>query len=298
MNHDIKEILSELGYSLLDMGKEYRARPIYRDSSSNSVLCIKKDTGFWIDYKDQRFGKFEELVQITLHLKDISEAQQYLLNKFDFVAPPPEKEKLKGPKTFEKDNLNQIVPVYSYWIQRGVSPNTLKLLESGVMTSGKMEDRYVFPIFDRENRLIGGAGRDITNRSKMKWKLVGEKKQWAYPLKYNRKYFAVEKSAILVESIGDMLALWEAGIRNTIVSFGLFISSKIQQVLLALNLDKIYIAFNNDTNQAGNEGAQKARHKLLKHFDPEQIEIALPTKNDFGSMTKYEILEWKSQIKS
>ena len=297
MNHDIKEILSELGYTLLDMGKEYRARPIYRDSSSNSVLCIKKDTGFWIDYKDQRFGRFEELVQITLHLKDISEAKQYLVNKFQFVAPVPEKEKLKGPKIFEKNNLDQIVPVYSYWIQRGVSPDTLKLLESGIMTSGKMEDRYVFPIFDRENRLIGGAGRDITNKSKTKWKLVGEKKQWAYPLKYNRKYFALEKSAILVESIGDMLALWEAGIRNTIVSFGLFISSKIQQVLLALNPDKIYIAFNNDTNQAGNEGAQKAYNKLAKHFDAEQIVIALPTKNDFGSMTKNEILEWKSQIK-
>ena len=297
MNHDIKEILSELGYTLLDRGKEYRARPIYRDSSSNSVLCIKKDTGFWIDYKDQRFGRFEELVQITLHLKDISEAKQYLVNKFRFVAPSPEKERLKGPKTFEKNNLNQIVPVYSYWIQRGVSPSTLKLLESGIMTSGKMEDRYVFPIFDRENRLIGGAGRDITNRSKTKWKLVGEKGQWAYPLKYNRKYFALEKSAILVESIGDMLALWEAGIRNTIVSFGLFISSKIQQVLLSLNLDKIYIAFNNDTNRAGNEGAKKACNKLLKHFDAEQIVIALPTKNDFGSMTKNEILEWKSQIK-
>ena len=297
MAHDIKEILSELGYTLLDMGKEYRARPLYRDSSSNSVLSIKKDTGFWVDYKDQRFGKFEELVKITLNLKDISEAKQYLVNKFHFVAPLPEKEKLKGPRTFEKKNLKYISPVYSYWVQRGVSPSTLKLLESGIMTSGKMEDRYVFPVFDSENRFIGAAGRDVTGKSKTKWKLVGEKGKWAYPLKYNIKYLQTEKSAILVESIGDMLALWEAGIRNTVVSFGLFVSPKIQQVLLMLNLNKIYIAFNNDINQAGNEGAQKAYDKLIKHFDREQIEIALPTKNDFGSMTKQEILQWKNQAR-
>jgi hypothetical protein len=297
MSYDIKEILSELGYTLLDMGKEYRARPLYRDSSSNSVLCIKKDTGRWIDYKDQRYGRFEELVQITLNLKDISEAKQYLVKEFHFVAPKPEKEKLKGPKIFGNENLKQIIPVYSYWAKRGVSPDTLKLLESGVMTSGKLEGRYVFPIFDKINRLVGAAGRDITNKSQMKWKLVGEKRLWVYPLKYNRKYFTKNGSVVLVESIGDMLALWETGIRNVIVTFGLFISPKIKQTLMIINPQKIYIAFNNDTNQAGSEGATKAHYNLTRQFDAQQVEIALPTKNDFGSMTKEEILEWKSQIK-
>ena len=297
MHYDIKEILSELGYSLLDMGKEYRTSPLYRDSSSNSVLCIKKDTGHWIDYKDQRYGRFEELVQITLNLKDISEAKQYLVKEFHFVAPKPEKEKLKGPKIFGKENLKHIVPAYSYWVKRGVSPDTLKLLESGVMTSGKMENRYVFPIFDKINRLVGVAGRDITNKSQTKWKLVGEKRLWVYPLKYNMKYFTKNGRVILVESIGDMLALWEVGIRNVIVTFGLFISPKIKQTLMMINAQKIYIAFNNDTNKAGNEGATKAYDNLTKQFDDHQVEIALPPKNDFGNMTKDEILEWKSQIK-
>jgi len=297
MDYDIKEILSELGYSLLDMGKEYRTSPLYRDSSSNSVLCIKKDTGRWIDYKDQRYGRFEELVQITLNLKDISEAKQYLVKEFHFVAPKLEKEKLKSPKIFGKENLKHIIPAYSYWTKRGVSPDTLKLLESGVMTSGKMENRYVFPIFDRTNRLVGVAGRDITNKSQTKWKLVGEKRLWVYPLKYNMKYFTKNGSVILVESIGDMLALWEVGIRNVIVTFGLFVSPKIKQTLMMINAQKIYIAFNNDTNNAGNEGATKAYHNLTKQFDDYQVEITLPPKNDFGNMTKDEILEWKSQIK-
>ena len=66
---------------------------------------------------------------------------------------------------------------------------------------------------------------------------------------------------------------------------------------MIINPQKIYIAFNNDMNQAGNKGATKAYYNLTRQFDAQQVEIALPTKNDFGSMTKEEILEWKSQIK-
>ena len=58
--------------------------------------------------------------------------------------------------------------------------------------------------------------------------------------------------------------------------------------------EKIIISFNNDeqNNSAGNLAAQKARKKLLKFFDPEQIKIQLPSKNDFGEMSKKEINEW------
>ena len=32
--------------------------------------------------------------------------------------------------------------------------------------------------------------------------------------------------------------------------------------------------------------------KLRKYFDENQVEVKLPTKNDFGEMSKEEILEW------
>ena len=58
--------------------------------------------------------------------------------------------------------------------------------------------------------------------------------------------------------------------------------------------DKIYLSFNNDSygNYAGNRAAKKALNKLSVFFDPEDIEIKLPSKNDFGEMTKEEILKW------
>jgi|TARA_R110000751_G_scaffold60056_3_gene125626 hypothetical protein len=296
--HDVKDILTDIGYTLFDSGREYRAKPIYRDSSSNNVLCIKKDTGRWVDFKENKFGNLEELVQITLNLKDLNEAKSYISNNFQLRLPKVEKEKLKAPTIFSKKNLNHIIPDYSYWKDRGVSSSTLELFESGVMKSGRMKDRYVFPIFDKVNRLVGVAGRDVTNNQQLKWKLAGEKRSWAYPLKYNLKYLLEEKEVFLVESVGDMLALWEAGIKNCVVTFGLAITAKTKQVLMVVDPKKIYISFNNDENQAGNIAAQKAYSNLRRQFDVSQLEIKLPSKNDFGCMSKGEILKWKSQRKT
>jgi DNA primase len=97
---------------------------------------------------------------------------------------------------------------------------------------------------------------------------------------------------ILVESIGDMLALWEAGVKNSIVTFGLEISLEILNQLLRMDVDKITISFNNDegNNDRGNIAAYKGRKKLLKYFDSKQVEIKLPSGyNDFGEMPANEI---------
>ena len=296
--HDVKDILVNIGYTLFDSGKEYRTKPLYRDSSSNNVLCIKKDSGRWVDFKENRFGNLEELVQITLKLKDLNEAKSYISNNFQLRIPKPEKDRLKAPTIFNKEDLRHVIPDYSYWKDRGVPSETLQLFESGIMRGGKMKDRYVFPVFDKMNRLVGVAGRDITGKQQMKWKLLGEKSSWAYPLKYNLNFLLSEREVFLVESIGDMLAMWEAGIKNCIVTFGLAITPKVKQVLMLTDPKKIYISFNNDENQAGNAAAKKAHNNLCRQFDASQLEVKLPSKNDFGCMSKGEILKWKSQRKT
>jgi len=293
----VRDILVNLGYHLIDSGKDYRAKPLYRDSSSNTVLSINKGTGRWIDFKEQRFGTLEELVRLTLKLEDISQAKLYISNNFEFEVPKPDKEKLKSATVFSAANLEKIVPDYSYWAERGISRSTLKIFESGVMHEGKMKNRYVFPVFDFRNRLMGAAGRDLTNTHGAKWKFSGEKSLWAYPLKYNRDILRKQKEVFLVESIGDMLSLWESGIRNTIVTFGLHVSPKIKQILIALDPNKIYISFNNDDNKAGNNGARKAYQNLRRQFDPHQLEIALPPKNDFGCMSPSEIIKWNKKLR-
>ncbi len=43
---NIHQILTSMGYSLKDFGREYRTKPIYRDSDNDTVLRIYKDSGF------------------------------------------------------------------------------------------------------------------------------------------------------------------------------------------------------------------------------------------------------------
>ena len=141
------------------------------------------------------------------------------------------------------------------------------------------------------------SGRSLLDRNP-KWKHIGEKSQWKYPLQLNNKIVRQEKKAILVESIGDMLALWDCGIKNVIVTFGLDVSVSVVSYLLRIDVDDIFIAFNNDQNKnsAGNKAAKKAYSRLSRHFDSEQIHIAIPRESsDFGEMDKEEILGWKKK---
>ncbi len=298
MSDNVKDILTEIGYTLRDCGNEYRAKPLYRDSDNPNVLCIKKSNGVWFDFKTSKYGSLEELVKITLNLKDINEAKDFIKNKFNYEHVRVEKQRLKSQRTFDKKNLNQIIPDYKYWNQRGIRSDTLKFFESGIMTAGKLKDRYVFPIFDKMERLIGAAGRDLNGSNSIKWKLLGEKSFWVYPFKYNNQYIKQEKSVFLIESIGDMLSLWEAGIKNTLVLFGLTASSKMKQILISLNLENVYISLNNDKDQtgAGNKAANNIKKDLLNYFDEHQLHIQLPPANDYGCMETSEILKWKKQI--
>lgn len=295
---NVGEILTNLGYALKDFGKEYRAKPIYRDSDNDTVLRIYKDSGNWVDFKENISGDFTSLVKLSLKLDTQDQAKAWLKDKnFTPIFIKDTRPEIKTPKIFDKDLLIKLKKDHSYWINRNISEETLNLFLGGVAENGKMKNRYVFPIFNSKKEIVGFSGRDITNKSKIKWKHLGDKINWCYPNFLNLEEIKSQKEAILIESIGDCLALWDAGIKNTIVTFGLDISISILNLLLKIDPNKIYISFNNDQekNNAGNFAAEKGKNKLLRYFDPKQIQIKLPDKKDFGEMSAEEILIWKKK---
>jgi len=298
--NNIYNILTNIGYSLKDCGREYRAKPLYRESDNDTVLRIYKDTGFWVDFKENISGNFASLIKMSLNLETEDQAKTWLKdNNYTFISNNEiNQPKIKDKKIFDKELLLKLYKDHSYWINRKVSEETLKLFRGGVAKAGKMKNRYVFPIFNSKEEIIGFSGRDITNLSKIKWKHLGDKSNWCYPTFLNLDTLKSAKYIYLVESIGDCLALWDAGVKNTIVTFGLEISISILNLLLKLDPDKICISFNNDVhkNNAGNLAAEKAMNKLLRYFDKNQLEINLPSKKDFGEMSPEEIFQWKKKI--
>jgi DNA primase len=161
-----------------------------------------------------------------------------------------------------------------------------------------MIGRYVFPIFDDRKDLIGFAGRLLYPSDKYsKWKLLGQKKNFIFPL-WNLTKIRSQGNVIIVESIGDCLKLRECGISNVLVSFGVSLSPKIIQHLLKLDVGKIIISLNNDEDGGfvGNQASEEYKRELLNYFDSNQIEIALPTAKDFGDMSCQEIFSWKKSL--
>jgi len=302
--NDEKDILISLGYSnITEDSKNYRMKPIYRDSSSNTVLSVRKNTGSFIDFSKQIGGSLRDLVKLSLEFESEDEALKWLNNHGDggsigrISQLRPE---VKESKIFSKSSLEKMMPQHDYWVGRGVSEETLSLFEGGVVHAGKMKDRYVFPVFDYKKNLIGVSGRDLINdpdSKRPKWKHIGDKGQWKYPMQVNNNIIREKKEIIVVESIGDMLSLWEAGVKNVAVSFGLQIGLGLLNYFLRVDAQKIILSFNDDSenNSAGNKAAKKNFNSLCRHFDSSQIQIALPPKGDFGEMSKEEILEWKGK---
>jgi DNA primase len=297
---NVYQVLTDLGYKLKDFGKEYRTRPLYRDSDNDTVLKIYKDTGHWFDFKENISGDFSLLVGMTLKLDNPEKAKEWLKNK-NFVIHKSsniEKPLLKATKKFDIEILSKLENNQNYWLNRGVSQNILEEFKGGLAKTGKMKNRYVFPIFNYKKDLVGFSGRDVTNLSKIKWKHLGEKNDFVYPLFLNGEAIETQREVILVESIGDMLSLYQSGVKNILVTFGVNLSLGILNYLLKIDVKMIYISLNNDSNKnnAGNIGAEKIYSKLTRYFDKKQLQIALPTKKDFGEMNKEEILQWKNNL--
>lgn len=282
---EIKEILESLGYECKDAENGYlRCRPIYRDSDNPTSLRVKKDSGFWADYGIGQSGSFGELIRMTLGLKSIKEAYKYLESDFKFKPNLLQsKPKIKLASKFSNNFVEELTKDHSYWIKRGISQNVIELFNGGI---DKKKSRYWFPIFDSEDNIIGLTGRTLIN-SQVKWLHRGTKSLWNFPLKINLNQIQEKKEIILLESIGDCLACFEAGIQNCIVCFGIEVSNSLLSTLIKLDPKKIIISFNNDGNEnanAGNNGAEKTLAKLSRYFDKHKIKIHLPTTNDLNDL--------------
>jgi 5S rRNA maturation endonuclease (ribonuclease M5) len=297
-NSNIKDILVGLGYNLKEMGGEqWSTRPLYRDSDNNFAVSINKKTGQFYDFVTKNGGCFEKLIHLTTGKPLDKELRDKLLNNVFYDEK--EEIKLSITKKFDKSILLKLEKDNSYWNSRGISDYVLDKFQGGVSRSGKMFNRFVFPVYNSRDDLVGFSGRYLYNSDYVpKYKHIGTKSNWIYPAFLSGPEIKKSKEVILVEGISDALFLFEQGITNVLATFGVNISPKIIEYLLKVDVNRIIIAFNNDSdnNYVGNDAAVKEKKKLLNYFDESQIIIALPNKKDFGEMDNKEILDWRNSL--
>lgn len=288
--NEYKHALEKLGYKLQDSGNHWRARAIYRNGKTNTSLIIYKDSGVWRDFgTGSEPLPFEVLVRETLNTNDPKILSEYISEEARSAAPKKEpEEKIEMEKIYPHSYLEKLLPMKKFYEKKGISNQVQDDFKCGYAGGGKMYRRIVFPIYNLDGEIHGFSGRAVVDNDKTpKWKHLGRKRDWIYPHSLSQPFIEKEKEVILVESIGDCLALYEKGFCNVLVTFGLDASSKLISYLNQFQLDRIIIATNNDSQKdvnSGGEAAIKTFAKLSKVFDIGVICINPPTSNDFGDM--------------
>lgn len=288
MRAKIESSLIELGYKLKDFGNHWRANAVYRDGNNPLSLMIYKDTGVWRDFVENKTPMpFKRLVELTLNTNDFNIIKKYIQDSNDQPQEYIKKEKLEMEKIYPDDCLKKLFPNYDFYNKRSIKDTTQKMYKCGLASAGKMYRRVVFPIFNSNQQICGFTGRKIEeNNDAPKWKHIGLKSSWIYPA-YIPNFPEIKDEVILVESVGDSMALSENGIYNNLVTFGLDCSPKLVNFLISKDLKKIYISTNNDSLSEKNRGliaAIKIMIKLSSLFDLSVLEIKPPLMNDFGEM--------------
>ena len=303
-SENFQGILESIGYNLIDCGDHWRTQALYRDGDNQTAVKIYKNTGVWMDFVENKGSKpFEALVKLTV--KDSKQITEILGHcSTDNITTYSAVEKIDMEKIYPESSLRKLFPNYNFYLNREISESTQKVFQTGLAGVGKMYRRIVFPIYNEHDQIIGFSGRKVDNNNNYpKWKHLGRRNNWTYPA-FNKKTgvdeeIKLKKEVILVESIGDALALYEQGIKNVLVMFGLSVNNNIVNYLSAYAISHIYISTNNDKGSGENRGfiaAIKSFIKLSKYFDLDSLTIKFPPKpyNDFGDahLGACDLSEW------
>ena len=182
-----------------------------------------------------------------------------------------------------------------YYLERGFSEEVLDEFDVGYCDNvdDEMYCRAVFPIYDKSAKsIIGCIGRTTTD-SKSKWKNGHGLKISEYLFGYwkSLKYVCQTGKIVLVEGQGDVMKLWQAGIKNSFGLFGSSLSASQELLIQQTGVTDIVTLFDND--EAGNKIRNKCTESFKRLFNVKHL---LPSKQDVGEMEISSIQEIEKDL--
>lgn len=134
------------------------------------------------------------------------------------------------------------------------------LVKAGLVSPGKeyghydrFRSRIIFPIFDLAGRVVGFGGRILEEGPKMGPKYLNSpetavfnKKSLLYGLNFARTEIRREKTAVVTEGYTDVIASYQAGIKNVVASLGTALTGE-QCRLLRAQAERVITAYDADS---------------------------------------------------
>lgn len=237
------------------------------------------------------------------------------IDKRKFTRIKEEKSLVGGKLCINKAQVRNLLtrPV-DFYLDKGIAPEIIDRYDIGICNkkNREMTDRIVCPIYDESgNNMIGCTGRSVYDKCDQcsfhhspvfvcptqqkdyvkycKWRHHGFNSGEVLFNYYNAKpYIKKTNTAIIVESVGNVLKLETAGIKNSVCIFGTILTDGHLFLLDNIGVMNLKILFDND--EAGKNAAVSLEKRLGKLFNVELIKIP-DCYNDVCDMTTEEI--WK-----
>jgi DNA primase len=150
-----------------------------------------------------------------------------------------------------------------------------------------MSGRAVVPIYDTDyQHMIGCSGRSVSDELKPKWKHNKgfSAENCLYNFWFAKKYIKESRTAIIVESPGNVWKLESNGIHNAVAIFGSNLNDK-QKMLLDTS-GAMTLVIITDSDDAGMKARTQIDNKCKKIYNIQHIHIS---KNDIAELSNEEI---------
>lgn len=265
--------------------KKNKAKCIFHSDSKPS-LQIYEDTNTWFCWVCGVGGdviKFIELAENVDFIEAIKKLTgedniqfNYKIN-YNHLSSKDLIEIIDELKDMEQESIfdERLVEEYArkqhkYLLEQGYEKSTLEYFKVGFCyDNSELHNRITFAWYSVDNKLVGIVGRDVTNKSDIKYiaKRGSQKQNHLFNLN-NAKYHA-HNGLILVEDEKSVMRLYQFGFKNAVALGNSSLNGR--KWLLRKFTNKVYLALDND--RAGKLATKKIERELKPLMITEIIEL-------------------------
>jgi hypothetical protein len=269
--------------------------PFISDNKWRLGILIENGNAFWNDFKargnlgDDYKGTFPKFVKLLKGFDTYEDAWFYFYSNYfkidnikdifnSWSIDNKEEIETTDSKLEKMPELSEVQKYDKYW-QYLINDRCLK---EEIIQNHKFfysEDfqfynRIIFPVYDITGQLVFATARDITGKSKIRWRKI-KVTDTKFPIYNIEKNFT---SAFIFEGIIDALK-----VPNGIAILGAHVDNQFKKQILSKGYSAIYLCFDNDI--AGAKVTGFVYNLLSSKIDTYVFKWHLfPDYKDFGSM--------------